>query len=392
MASTGADVAHGPAFYQDGLTGFRALAAAWVMLFHFNSFAAPKVIAVDFFGRDLHLHPLLTVGWVGVDLFFVLSGFLLATHLLDAMARGRPGVLQRYFAARVRRVFPAYWVQIALLFIAAVWAAKAIPEWARYIPLHIPMLHFVSERASFSINNVYWTLPIEFSFYLCLPLIAYYLLRAERRGGRSSWLMLFGLYAAILVLVWCYRYAMFRHFEASAVNVIVWATSQLPGTLDVFMAGVVAATALRWLRMRGAPWPRSRERLVSTALAAVGLAGIVAMMYFLDSLYAVYWKGHWALFVWHSITAGFIAMVVAGIAISGPLTHALFETRVMVFLGTISYSIYLWHYPIGLWAMRTFDAPEIGVAAFCALTIPLVLIASAASYYLVERPFLRKAR
>lgn len=392
MASTGAEAAPGPGFYQDGLTGFRALAAGWVMLFHFNGFAVPKVIAVSVFGRELHLHPLMTVGWVGVDLFFVLSGFLLATHLLEAMARGRPHVLRRYFAARVRRVFPAYWVQIALLFIAAVWAAKAIPDWARYIPLHLPMLHFVSEKVSFSINDVYWTLPIEFSFYLCLPLIAHYLLRAERRGGRASWVMLFGLYAAILAVVWCYRYAMFRHFEASPINVIVWATSQLPGTLDVFMAGVVAATVLRWRRMRGAPWPRPRERGVSTALAIAGLGGIIAMMYCLDSLYAVYWKGHWALFVWHSATAVFIAMVVAGIAMAGPLTRALFETRVMVFLGTISYSIYLWHYPIGLWAMRTFNAPELGVAVFCALTIPIVIAASAASYYLVERPFLRKAR
>jgi peptidoglycan/LPS O-acetylase OafA/YrhL len=390
MASTGEDVAQGAAFYQGGLTGFRALAATWVMLFHLNGFTVPKVISVNVFGRELHLHPLLTVGWVGVDLFFVLSGFLLATHLLDALSRGRPGAVRRYFVARARRVFPAYWAQIAVLFAVAVLATKAVPDWARYIPLHIPMLHFMSEQGSFAINGVYWTLPIELSFYLCLPLVAYYILRAERRGGGASWAMLFGLYAAIIVLVWCYRYAMFRHFESSDVNVIVWITSQLPGTLDVFMAGVVAATTLRWLRMRGPPWPRPRQRLASTALALLGLAGILGMMYFIDSLYTVYWKGHWALFVWHSITAVFIALLVAGIAISGPLTRALFETRAMVFLGTISYSIYLWHYPIGLWAMRTFDAPEMGAAGFFAITIPIILAASALSYYAVERPFIRK--
>jgi len=252
------------------------------------------------------------------------------------------------------------------------------------------MLHFVSEEVSFSINGVYWTLPIEFSFYLCLPLIAFYLLRAERRGGAASWAMLAGLYAAILVMVWCYRYAMFRHYETSAVNVIVWATSQLPGTLDVFMAGVTVAVILRWRKSRFAPLQRSTERLLSTVLALTGFAGIVAMMYVIDHLYLVYWKGHWALFVWHSITAVFIAMLVAGVALAGPLTKALFETRVMVFLGTISYSIYLWHYPIGLWAMRRFNAEELGAAAFCALTVPIVLLASTASYYLVEKPFLHK--
>ena len=392
MASTGPDAAQGAPFYQGGLTGFRALAATLVMLFHLNDFAGPRAMGVALFGSTVYLHPLMTIGWVGVDLFFVLSGFLLATHLMEALARGRPQALRRYFVARVRRVFPAYWAQLAVLFLVALWVGKSIPEWAKYLPLHIPMLHFVSEPASFSINNVYWTLPIEFAFYLCLPLLAIYLLSAERRGGAASWAMLAGLYAAVLALVWTYRYAMFRRFEGDTINVIAWATSQLPGTLDVFMAGVAAAVALRWARARHGPWPRAREQLVSTLLAVAGLVGVVGMMYYVDAIHEVYWRGHPALFVWHSVTAVFAALLVAGISLSGGLTGALFETRVVVFLGTISYSIYLWHYPIGLWAMRAFNAQEMGAAAFFALTIPIILAASAVSYYLAERPFLRKAR
>jgi peptidoglycan/LPS O-acetylase OafA/YrhL len=391
MASTGEDLAQGRAFYQGGLTGFRALAATLVMLFHLNDFAGPRAMGVSVLGTQVYLHPLMTTGWVGVDLFFVLSGFLLATHLMEAMARGRPQAWRKYFVARARRVFPAYWAQLAVLFIAALWVGRAIPEWAKYLPLHIPRLHFVSEPASFSINNVYWTLPIEFSFYLCLPLIALYLLRAERRGGAASWAMLAALYAAILALVWSYRYAMSRHFANDSVNVIAWATSQIPGTIDVFFAGVAVAVALRWGRARHGPWTRRGERLASTLLALAGLAGVVAMMYFIDAIYLVYWKGHPALIWWHSLTAVFAAMLVAGIALSGPLTGFLFESRAVVFLGTISYSIYLWHYPIGLWAMRTFDARQIGTASFFAVTIPLVIAASAISYYLVEKPFLRKA-
>lgn len=392
MASTGEDVAQGPAFYQGGLTGLRALAAALVMLFHLNDFAGPRAMGVTLFGSTLYLHPLMTIGWVGVDLFFVLSGFLLATHLMEALARGRPGALRRYFVARARRVFPAYWAQLAVLFLVALWVGRSIPEWAKYLPLHIPMLHFVSEPASFSINKVYWTLPIELSFYLCLPAIAWLLMRAERRGGAASWAMLGVLYAAILLMVWSYRYAMFQRFAAAEINVIAWATSQLPGTLDTFMAGVAAAVALRWGRQRHGPWTRAGERLASTLFALVGLAGVVGMMYFIDAIHEVYWRGHPALFVWHSITSVFAALLVAGISLSGGLTGALFETRVVVFLGTISYSIYLWHYPIGLWAMHALDARAMGHAAFFALTIPTIVAASALSYYLVERPFLRKTR
>lgn len=392
MASSGQDTAQGQAFYQGGLTGLRALAATLVMLFHLNDFAGPKAIAVSLFGTQVYLHPLMTIGWVGVDLFFVLSGFLLATHLMEALARGRPRALRKYFVARARRVFPAYWAQLAVLFLVALLVGRSIPEWAQYLPLHIPMLHFVSEPASFSINKVYWTLPIELAFYLCLPVIALFLLRAERGGGAASWAMLAALYAAILAMVWTYRYAMFQRFAGAEINVIAWATSQLPGTLDVFMAGVTAAVALRWGRARHGPWTRGGERLASTLLALAGLAGVIGMMYFIDAIHEVYWRGHPALFVWHSVTAAFAAVLVAGIALSGPLTRALFETRVVIFLGTISYSIYLWHYPIGLWAMRAFDAREMGTAAFFAVTIPLIVMASAASYYLVERPFLKKAR
>jgi peptidoglycan/LPS O-acetylase OafA/YrhL len=391
MASTGEDVAPGQAFYQGGLTGFRALAATLVMLFHLNDFAGPRAMGFELFGATVHLHPLMTIGWVGVDLFFVLSGFLLATHLMEALARGRPKALRKYFVARARRVFPAYWAQLAVLFAVALAAAGTWPVWAKYLPLHIPMLHFVSEPASFSINKVYWTLPIELSFYLCLPLIALFLLRAERRGGGASWAMLAALYAGVLALVWSYRYAMFHRFAAEPVNVIVWAISQLPGTLDIFMAGAAAAVALRWARARYGPWGRAGERRASTLLAVAGIGGVVAMMYYIDAIHEVYWRGHPALFVWHSVTAAFAAMLVAGIALSGRLTGALFETRVVVFLGTISYSIYLWHYPIGLWAMHAFDARAMGHAAFFAITIPMIVAASALSYYLVERPFLKRS-
>lgn len=377
-------------FYQEGLTGFRALAAAWVMLFHVNSFAGPRAIELRLGSFAVEVHPLLTCGWVGVDLFFVLSGFLLATHLLQSLSRPTPGIYRRYFAARVRRVFPAYWAQLAILLAVAVIAAGSLPAWAKYLPLHIPMLHFVSDEASFAVNNVYWTLPIEFAFYLCLPFIARTLARAERRG-RWKWTTLAMLYAGSLALVWTYRYWAFGLHAASPVNTIVWATSQLPGSFDQFMAGVAAATALRWWRRDGPPMAPGRTAKASTALAIAGLGGVVAMIYFIDAIYLEYWRGHPALFFWHSATSAFVALAVLGIALGGPFTRALFENRVAVWLGTISYSIYLWHYPILQWVQGPLDAMKAGLAGYLLAAVPLTIAASAVSYYLVERPFLARA-
>lgn len=376
-------------FYQEGLTGFRALAAAWVMLFHVNGFAGPRAIELRLGSFALEVHPLLTCGWVGVDLFFVLSGFLLTTHLLQSLSHPAPGIYRRYFAARARRVFPAYWAQLAILLAVAVIAAGSLPAWAAYLPLHIPMLHFVTP-AAIPANGVYWTLPIELGFYLCLPFIARVLSRAEGRD-HSKWLTLAMLYAGSLVLVWAYRYWAYSLHAAGPVNMIVWATGQLPGSFDQFMAGVAAATALRWWRRDGhrlEPGPAAR---LSTTLAVAGLAGVVAMIYFIDAIYLEFWQGHPALFFWHSATSAFVALAVLGIALGGPLTRALFENRLVVWLGAISYSIYLWHYPILQWVKGPLDAMQAGLGLYVLVAVPLTIAVSALSYYALERPFLARA-
>jgi len=375
-------------FYQEGLTGLRALAATWVMLFHIIGFAGPRAILLDVGPVQLKIHPLLTCGWVGVDLFFVLSGFLLTTHLMQSMANPAPGLHRRYFLARIRRVLPAYWAQLAILVLVAVVVAGSLPSWIGYVPLHVPMLHFVSEKASWAINGVYWTLPIEFGFYLCLPFIVRLLARAERRPGASRWVTLAIVYAAALALTWSYRYLAYHAFAGADSNTIVWAVSQLPGSFDVFMAGVVAAAWMRWRRAAGVTGTARQ----STILAIAGLAGVLVMIYYADRIYLTFWHGHPALFVWHSINSAFAALLVAGIAMGGGLTRFVFENRLAVWLGTISYSTYLWHYPILQWLKPHLDKASAGLGIYLAATITLTTLAAAASYYGIERPFLRRRR
>ena len=387
--SNASSAAPAPRFFRDGLTGLRALAALWVTMFYLNALVGPKVISVGIFGFECHLHPLITIGWVGANIFFVLSGFLLTTHLMETQRPAWPRLTFRnYFIARIRRVFPAYWAQLAVLFLIAVATSRALPEWTDTIPLHLPMIHNLTERASFAINPVYWTLPIEFSFYLCLPLVARWLLRAEVEGGAARWRTLAFVVLGTLTLSWCYRIVVFSAYRDSPVNTIVWALSQIPGTIDQFILGTAAAAALRWWKQDG----HLARRGMASLLCAASLAGIVAMMYFLDSIFAVYWSGHWAVYVWYSAAAGFVALLIVSIALSGALPRGLFENRVAIFLGTISYSIYLWHFPIAVALAQALDAPRLGLGRFVLIALPAILAASCVSYYLVERPFLaRKA-
>jgi peptidoglycan/LPS O-acetylase OafA/YrhL len=369
------------AFYEEGLTGVRALAACWVMLFHVNAFAGPRVLSVNVFGHDMHLHPLITVGWLGVTIFFVLSGFLLTTHLLSSIERGGEGLLKRYFTARVRRVIPAYWAQIAILLVVALVVERAVPDWIRAVPRHLFMLQNTSEYEASLINGVYWTLPIEFAFYFVLPIVAVRLAAREPIPDRGLYRLLAALYVASVAIGISWRVAVHPLGDLN----IAWIANQLPGTLDQFMLGTVLAAGLRrWRRTH----PHTRTDAASNALTLVGLGGIVALMYYLDAIHATFWSGrHYAVYWWYSANAVYVGLLVLGVALGGGVSRALFANPLSVAVGTISYSLYLWHLPIVLWLQPA----KLAYGTYFAVAIALTLAASALSYWLVERPFLRSA-
>jgi peptidoglycan/LPS O-acetylase OafA/YrhL len=387
------NAAEGARLYCPGLTGLRAYAALWVMFFHVNAFVGPKRLTVAAMGVSFDVTPLVTIGWVGVDLFFVLSGFLLTTHLLERWhGAARRDLVRRYFRARILRVFPAYWVQLAVLLSVAIAVREGqVPPWWIHLPLHVPMLHNLSEEASFAINPVYWTLPIEFGFYLCLPLVAGYLARGETLEPQVAWRRLAAIVACLVAATWAYRYAAWLAYAGSAVNTIVWATSQLPGTLDQFIIGSATAAGYRLLKREPASGLARAAQRNSTAMLAVGVCGVISMMYYVDRVHEFYWAGHGSLFVWHTITAGFIAAAVLAIVVSGPATRLVFENPVAMFLGTISYSIYLWHFPVARWVAGLVDLPSLGLGGAALVVTPVVVTVSALSYYLAERPFLRRS-
>jgi peptidoglycan/LPS O-acetylase OafA/YrhL len=192
------------------------------------------------------------------------------------------------------------------------------------------------------------------------------------------------IYAASVVLSVAYRYAV---FPVGGENP-AWISNQLPGTIDQFMIGTVLATGWRWWRADHEPGPGVAR--LSTALAAGGFMGIIAMIYYLDSIYDVFWSGkHPAVYVWYSVHAAFVGMLVLGVAMGGPLTRAVFANRVALLLGTISYSLYLWHFPVILWVEKI---GKMGYATFFLVSIVACLAVSAISYLLLERPFLKMSR
>jgi peptidoglycan/LPS O-acetylase OafA/YrhL len=351
------------------LTGIRGWAALWVYLYHLWVYA-PVQIVVPVAGFDLNLTPFLCIGGAGVSIFFVLSGFLLGLPFAQWQAglRERPA-LGRYFFRRVARVFPAYYVQLLILGLLALWlpGQAAIADGAALFR-HLFMLFTPPPLGTQPINGVWWTLPIEFSFYLALPFLA-----ALLRPG--LWV---GLLSGNLLLMGVWRHAAVAWTADVSIPERVVASYQLPGSMDMFGLGMLAAV-LHVNRARLPAWLLPQGG--AARMAVLGLVLVVAAIYWLNYQGEDYWADNPIFYL-------------AGMA-GDRLVGRLFGNRPMVFLGLVSYSLYLWHLPLLGWvtaAEAVQGWPMHRLVAYFLASLPPVLLVAALSYALVERPFMRLRR
>jgi len=372
----------GGAWHVGGLTGLRALAAFWVLAHHFNAVVGWRPLYADLAGIRVELTPLATCGWVGVDIFFVLSGFLLTRQLLAAYGAGpAPEATRRYYLHRVLRVYPAYLAQIAVLGLVALLAGSP-PAWLAWLPLHFAMLQGLSPAGNAAINPVYWSLTVEFWFYGLLPFAVAWLHRGGRAGELSRALVLFALAVAVSG---AWKAALFFLGRDGPVELLDFTFRQLPGAIELFGAGLLAACAIRAIERRGAAAPR----LLPDALAVAGLGALVTLLYVLHFNIESYWPGGPLLFAWQPLAAVAAALLVAGVSLDGPASRAVFASGPVRYLGEISYSLYLWHFPVAL-GMAKLVPPERGEAAYLAAALVATLATSALSHRLIERPFLAR--
>lgn len=359
--------------YFPALTGLRGIAAAWVVLLHLWMLAgAPRVAP---FGFDLT--PLFACGFLGVDLFFVLSGFLLGLPFL-AWAQGRrafPNLLS-FWKRRALRVLPAYYVQLAILVVAGRLASGAWPLDLRQLLAYLGMEFVFVDGVAPLLNGVWWSLPVEWNFYLVLPLLGLAFARAR------WWLVALAVLAAVLAFRlacygWLFENRMSGPFSYPAII-------QLPGRLDEFLFGLLAA----WFHLRGAR-PSAR---VLHGLFALGLAGVGGLLVGLHGRGDIFARGDvpW-IFVYATLAGAALGLVVYVAAASPRLTRRLFAGRALAFLGTISYSLYLWHPVVFQLAHRSGFAqwpPVRSLAMLAASLVPVVLAVAWLSYRLTEHPFL----
>jgi peptidoglycan/LPS O-acetylase OafA/YrhL len=370
----------GSSSYLPNLTGVRGLAAAWVLALHAWQFAGGPALILPLPGLRLDFTPLFQCGYFGVDLFFVLSGFLLSMPFHRAALEGRPWPsLKQFWIHRCRRVLPAYWLQLAILAVILFCLGQTDPIAPRIIAAHVLLVQNIAPWPVPLLNPVYWSMPVEWDFYVILPLLAWFVARC-----RWPLALLLALVFACAFRVLCY----WSLNDPTLATLIGYGDiQQLPARLDQFFIGVCIA----WISARRPLSPRA----ALTCLLA-GMAGIIGIAYvaaprgdFLVNIDVPY------VFFHHSLTAVAFGLLVLGASGSTRIGTVLYANRPMTFLGVISYSLYLWHYPMLdamqklRWMNGTHAAAWI-VVLFAA--IPAILIVAWLSYRFVEKPFLRSAQ
>jgi peptidoglycan/LPS O-acetylase OafA/YrhL len=362
-----------PADYFPGLTGLRGIAAGWVMLFHLWMLAGGPRVTV--FGIDVT--PLFSCGYAGVDLFFVLSGFLLGLPFL-AWADGRrpfPDLL-RFWKRRALRVLPAFYIQLALLILAGFVLTGAWPVDLRRLLAYLSMEFVFVDGISPMLNGVWWTLPIEWNFYLILPLLGFLFARSR------AWLVVLGVLAfSVGFRVFCYYLLLAnRSIGPLAYPAII----QLPGRLDEFAFGMFAA----WLHLRRRIATPRRD----LAVLLLGIVGLLVAINDLDGRGDLFATGdkRW-IFSYASVIGVSLGLVVHAAAARVRLADVLFGGRVLAFIGTISYSLYLWHGIVFQVAARTGWSSAAwlrGLPGLALTLVPLAVAVAWISYRLTEHPFL----
>lgn len=326
---------------------------------------------------------------VGVTLFFVLSGFLLYRPFAAARLEGRPAPrLRDYARRRALRIVPAYWLALTLL---AVWPGLAFtgPRWSYYAFVQNYDLAWVLGGLGQA-----WSLAVEASFYVLLPLYGLALARLTRGRGprrtvRIELAVLAVLAAASIVLRW-------RVHHTGQDTILLFT---IAGTFFWFALGMGLAVASAGLSRRAElPGP---VRLVERAplvpwLAAAALFAL--MSYTFDLPRGLYGVRTGAQFLGEHLVYGTVAFLFVLPAVwgdaRGGLPRRVLALRPIAWLGLVSYGLFLWHARWVEW-FTTEGAgrwlPWLGspflVILGCVLGVSL--LCAAASYYAVERPLLR---
>jgi len=336
-------------------------------------------------GRSLDrsaLAPILARMEFGVTLFFLLSGFLLFRPFARAGLGGDPHPpWGSFWWRRLLRIYPACWLMVVVTLGFGLTDSRPTPDLWRSSLL---LTQIYDRHYDRSLTHL-WSLGVELSFYAALPFLDQV---ARRLGFRNP------LHGYLLLLAGMAGTAMAINLIIHAHGLVSPRLQWLPVLLDWFALGMVIA--LVSLQPAGEPRWFASLRALAGAPGTCWIAG--GLLYWLSTLplagpYSLLPNTTWEWTLRHLLYGAaaffFVLPVMAG---STPWVRRVLGNPVMSWLGTISYGVYLWHLPLEIAIARWMNWPIFRghFAGLYLLTAGSATVVAAASWYLLERPLLRR--
>jgi peptidoglycan/LPS O-acetylase OafA/YrhL len=352
--------------YQPGLDGLRAIAVLGVVLYH-----------ADF--------DWMNGGFLGVDVFFVLSGFLITSIILEEFQRSGRIDFRRFYLRRARRLLPALFVMLFVVGVLTLFvyrdSARAFANDATSALFYVTNWWYIfAEQSYFEFTGRppllrhLWSLAVEEQFYLIWPVVVYLLLR---RGNRSRvrWVAI-GL--AIASTLWmAYLSVRLQMPEYNDPSRIYFGT-------DSHIMGLLVGAALATVWRPGALSPNISPAARVTIMA-IGLTSLLTTLWFM------LFVGQFTPWLYQG---GFLVLAIIVAALIAAATHPAVPlgrwlgTQPFRYLGQRSYGIYLWHWPIFMMTRPQLDTPLDGLSNLT-LRLTLTLAVAEASYRFIEMPVRR---
>jgi peptidoglycan/LPS O-acetylase OafA/YrhL len=346
------------------LDGLRGIAILLVLVFHYAPATGPMRYLGDVFG----------IGWTGVDLFFVLSGYLITGILLDSV--GQPHYYRNFIVRRSLRIFPLYYACLVLYCVLSFVPSPI--HWKAFLTIgggwwyvgYLGNIQVFLQNAwpGAAILTPLWSLQVEEQFYLSFPFLVW---AAKRRT--LAWILVCSVIGALLL-----RIALVVALPKNLMGTY----ALMPCRMDALAMGGLVAIAAResphWLKSRWIGW--------MTALAA---ATFLLICIFVNSSP---WSNPMRTLGYTAIDLAFTGVLVMLISWRQRLLLRLCRVRFLIWVGTISYGLYLLHIP-ALSISHRWLAPFLGIAqsgsADFFLMMALAMAMAWISWTVFESPILR---
>ena len=358
----------------DGMRGVAVLLVLWYHTWEISWLPAPAP----------WLQWIPETGFIGVHLFFFLSGFVITFPFVRARHAGEPQPRWGHFAwRRFLKIVPSYVLSIAIAYVvgyAAIVRWPGTPVWAEVVT-HLLFIHTWWQVTYGSINGVLWTLAIEVEFYVIFPLVWWCF-------ARRPWITACAMIA--IAELWRIHAA-----QCCFSNEMPTMIENLPGYLDIFACGMLSA----WIFVRYGR--RVRDSRLSLAAPLLAIAGVWLLAVLLNHMYEhrldPQWEVALQIYTRPLYGAGFAAVALGSLA-APAAWQLLLSNPPLRFLALISYNLYLYHQMVERLMERAHVPPYLTAdphadpawqLRYTMLAFIVTISQAAFVTYLFERPLLQ---